>query len=116
MPEYRHGSHSVYEIRYLFVWLTKYRSMLGGARSYRLRELIKQTCDKYKIEIIKGNIRKDHVHMLGSCPQTLSLSQIMKYVKGRTSRMMQNKYREIRKRYWRKNFLARGNLYNSRKQ
>ena len=78
MAKYRNGSHTVYDIKYHFVWITKYRyKVLGGKIGHRLKELLIQGCDAKGIKIIKGSIQRDHVHMLLSCPANLSPSQIM---------------------------------------
>ncbi|MGL5514761.1 MAG: transposase, partial [Sporomusa sp.] len=47
MPtEYNKSSHSVYDIKYHIIWVTKYRyKILGGNMSKRLRELIRQGCE-----------------------------------------------------------------------
>ena len=44
--EYRYGSHTVFNIEYHFVWVTKYRyKVLTGDVGQRVRELIRQSCD-----------------------------------------------------------------------
>jgi len=101
MPEFRKGSHTVYDIQYHFVWTTKYRyKVMQGKIAERLRELIRQGCAARGIIIIKGSVSKDHVHMLMSCPPTMAPSQIMQYLKGRSSKMLQEEFPELRKRYW----------------
>jgi len=47
-----------------------------------------------------GNIGKDHVHMLVSCPPKIAPSKLMQYLKGRSSKMLQEEFEELRKRYW----------------
>lgn len=100
MAKYRSGSHTVYDIKYHFVWITKYRyPVLKGNVGFRLRDLLKQGCDAKGIKVIKGSIVKDHVHMLLSCPTNLSPSQIMQYLKGRSSHLLQEEFPELKKRY-----------------
>ena len=109
MAYYRNGSHTVYDIKYHFVWITKYRyKILRNDVAFRLRELLKQGCEAQKIKILEGNIAADHVHMLLSCPANLSPSQIMQYLKGRSSKFLQEEFQELRKRYWGKHMWARG--------
>ena len=83
MAEYRNGSHTKYDIKYHVVWVTKYRYKIMRDRriAERLKELIKQGCRARDIEIISGSISSDHVHMLISCPATMSPSQIVQYLK-----------------------------------
>ena len=109
MAKYRSGSHTVYDIKYHFVWITKYRyAVLRGNIAVRLRELLRQGCDAKGLEIIRGNISKDHVHMLLSCPSTMAPSQIARYLKGRSSHLLQDEFPELKKRYWGQRMWARG--------
>jgi putative transposase len=63
--EYRTGAHTKYKLEYHFVWVTKYRyQMLQGDLAIRLRELVRQTCGVFEIEIIRGVVSKDYVHIL----------------------------------------------------
>ena len=101
MPEFRKGSHTVCDIQYHFVWTTKYRyKILHGKIAERLRELLRQGCTAREITIIRGSVGKEHVHMLLSCPPTLAPCKIMQYLKGRSSKIMQEEFPELRKRYW----------------
>ena len=86
----RAGAHTQYDIEYHIVWITKYRyKILFGRVAERLRELLRQGCEAKNITIIKGNITPNHVHMLISCPPNLAPSQIMRYLKGRSSKKLQ---------------------------
>ena len=109
MAEYRSSSHTVYDIKYHFVWITKYRyKILRKNVAFRLRELLQQGCDARNIKILKGSIGVDHVHMLLSCPTNLVPSQIMRYLKGRSSKLLQDEFPELRKRYWGQHMWGRG--------
>ena len=109
MTNYRNGSHTVYEIKYHFVWITKYRyKILRGNIALRLRELLRQGCEAKEIQVIRGSISKDHVHMLLSCPATLAPSKIVQYLKGRSSRLLQEEFPDLKKRYWGQHMWARG--------
>ena len=107
--EYKKGSHTVYDIEYHFVWATKYRyKVLKGQIAERLREILRQGCQAHGLTIIRGNVGRDHVHMLLSCPPTLAPSKIMQLLKGRSSKMMQEEFEELRKRYWGQHLWATG--------
>jgi len=109
MAEFRKGSHTVYDIQYHVVWTTKYRyKILQGRIAERLRELIRQGCSAREITIIRGSVGKEHVHMLISCPPTLAPCKIMQYLKGRSSKMLQEEFPELRKRYWGQHLWAVG--------
>ena len=109
MPEYRKSSHATYDIKYHIIWVTKYRyKILGGKISKRLRELIRQGCDARGIVIVSGNISKDHIHLLLSCPPSLAPSKVVQYLKGRSSRLLQEEFPELKKRYWGQHLWGRG--------
>ena len=105
----RLGSHSVYKVQVHVVWSTKYRyHVLKGDIQSRTRDLLRQICDSMDIRILKGVVSKDHVHMHLSYPPKLSISDIMKRLKGRTSRILQQEYPELQKRYWGKHLWGIG--------
>jgi putative transposase len=107
--EYRTGSHTKYKIEYHFVWVTKYRyQVLQGDVAVRIRELVRQTCGFFEIEVIRGVVSKDHVHILVSAPPTMSPSDIMRRIKGRTSAKIFEEFPHLKKRYWGRHFWARG--------
>jgi len=105
------GSHTAYDIEYHVVWTTKYRyKVLQGKVAERLRELIRQGCEARNIKIVRGSIGKEHVHLLVSCPPTLAPSKMMQYLKGRSSRMLQDEFTELKKRYWGQHLWAPGDF------
>ena len=107
--EYREGAHTIYDLKYHLVWVTKYRyKILSGELSTRTRDLLRQVCMAREIKIIKGHVSRDHVHMLVSCPPKLSVSDMMQYLKGRSSHMLQREFPELKRRYWGQHLWARG--------
>ena len=109
MKNYRKTSHSIYDIKYHFVWITKYRKpILTGDIAIRTRELIREICKTMDIEIIKGHISKDHVHLLLSVPPFISASDVMKRIKGKTSRKLLSESKILAKKLWGRHLWARG--------
>jgi putative transposase len=75
---YRRSSHTVYQLHYHFVFITKYRKpVLRDSVGSSLRDLIREICRTNDIEIIRGHVRPDHVHLLLSVPPDLSPSRVM---------------------------------------
>ena len=109
MKDQRYGSHTVSRLTVHLVWVTKYRyKVLTGDIQKRCRELLIQICDTEDVRILKGVVSKDHVHMHIEYPPSLSLSNLVKRLKGRSSRILQREYTELRNRYWGKHFWAIG--------
>ena len=107
--KYRYGSHTVYNVEYHFVWVTKYRyQVLKGDVALRLRELVRQTCEAFEIEIKSGVVSNDHVHIMVSAPPHLAPSETMRRVKGRSAKKLFEEFPVLKKRYWGKHFWARG--------
>ena len=109
MNKSRYGSHTVSRLTAHIVWVTKYRyHVLKGDIQKRCRELLIQICDSEEVKILSGVVSKDHVHMHIEYAPKQSISEIVKRLKGRTSRMLQSEFPELQKRYWGKHFWAIG--------
>ena len=109
VQNYRKTSHSVYDIKYHIVWITKYRKpVLRGELSKRVRELIRQQCQQLDVEILQGHVSKDHVHIFVSVPPYLSVSDLVKQLKGKSSWKIMSEFKTISKQFWGRHFWARG--------
>ena len=107
--QYRHGSHTVYQCHYHFVFIPKYRkSILRGEVGTRLRDLVREICKSHDIVILKGHVRPDHVHLLLSVPPTLSPSRVMNAIKGKSSIRLMREFRTLNKTFWGRHLWARG--------
>ncbi len=105
----RKGSHTQYDIQYHLVWTTKYRyEVLTGKIAQRLRVLISQGCQARGITIIRGNITRNHVHLLISTTPNLSPSKIVQYLKGRSSKILQEEFPVLKRKYWGQHFWSPG--------
>jgi len=106
---YRKTSHSVYDLKYHLVWITKYRKqVLRGEIGLRLKELIKQSCDQMEVYILSGHIASEHVHLLVSVPPQIAISDLVQRLKGRSSRKMMQEFGELSRQFWGRHMWARG--------
>ena len=109
MVEYRKMSHSVSRMTVHLVWVTKYRyPVLQGDLQKRTRDLVIQICDSENVQILKGVVCKDHVHIHVEYRPSLSVSVLVKKLKGRTSRILQIEFPQLKKQYWGRHFWAVG--------
>jgi putative transposase len=109
MEEYRKISHSVSRLTVHIVWVTKYRyHVLKGDVQKRCRDLVIQICNAENVNILKGVVSKDHVHIHVEYPPSLSVSDMVKKIKGRTSRLLQQEFPALGKKYWGRHFWAVG--------
>ena len=109
MTAYRKGSHTVYQCHYHFVFIPKYRKpVLRGEVAVKLRDLVREVCKSYDIEILKGHVRPDHVHLLLSVPPTMSPSRVMNAIKGKSSIRLMRSFRELNRQFWGRHLWSRG--------
>ena len=109
MAEYQRGAHTVHDIKYHFVWVTKYRyPVLTGEVALSVREHIRRICMEQEVFILKGHVGRDHIHLLVSAPPNVAPADLMRFIKGKSSRMLFNEHPLLKKRYWGQHLWARG--------
>ena len=106
---YRHGAHRVFEIHLRLVWTTKYRKpIMTGEVAMRVRDLIRQVCRDEEVEIMKGHVSRDHVHLLVSIPPHVTISRLVQRLKGKSSHRLLGEFSHLRKHFWGRHVWARG--------
>ena len=106
---YRKAAHTTYSLHYHLVFITKYRKpVLRGDIGKRCRDLVQEICRTNDIEILKGHIRPEHVHLLLSVPPHLAPSRVMQAIKGKTSNRLMRDFRVLQKEFWGRHLWARG--------
>ena len=109
MEKQRTSGHTVSKLTVHIVWSTKYRySVLQGDIQKRCRSILKQICESEDVVILKGVVSKEHIHIHINYLPSLSVSDLVKKLKGRSSRKLQQEFPELRKRYWGQHFWAIG--------
>ena len=109
MSHQRVNGHTVSRLTVHIVWSTKYRyAILRGDIQKRCRQLLIQICDSEDIVILKGVVSSDHIHMHIEYRPSQDISTIVKKLKGRTSRKIQQEFPVLRKKYWGRHFWAIG--------
>ncbi len=101
--------HTMWRCQYHVVFAPKYR------RHARYREIkteigkiLRQLCKQKGVEIIEAEACPDHIHMLISIPPKYSVSQIMGYLKGKSSLMIFDRHANLKYKYGNRHFWARG--------
>ena len=109
MKEYRRGAHTVFEIHVHMVWRTKYRrGALTGEVALRVRDLIREICGQHEVTIMKGQVARDHVHLLVSIPPQVTISRLMQWLKGKTAYKLMAEFPHLHKQFWGRHMWARG--------
>jgi putative transposase len=87
-------------VTYHLVWCPKYRGrVLFGSVAERLGQLIHSKVEALRGEIVALEIQPDHVHLFASLPPTLTVPQILHWLKGYTSYVLRREFPQLRNRY-----------------
>ena len=101
--------HTSWRCQYHIVFAPKYRRMeIYGEIKVDIGKILRQLCQQKGIEIIEAELCKDHIHMLVSIPPKYSVSQIMGYLKGKSSLMIIDRHANLKYKYGNRHFWARG--------
>ena len=102
-------AHTTWECKYHLVFAPKYRrQIIYGKIKADVAQILSTLCKRKGIEIIEAECCKDHVHMLVRIPPKYSVSEIMGYLKGKSSLMIFEKHANLKYRYGNRHFWCRG--------
>ncbi|WP_430886731.1 IS200/IS605 family transposase [Francisella philomiragia] len=97
--QYRTNNNIVYSCKYHIIWCPKYRrKVLVGAVETRLKELVYEISSELKVEVIEVETDKDHIHILVEVDPQFGVSNYVKKLKGRTSRILRDEFPHLRQR------------------
>ena len=98
-----------WKCKYHVIFAPKYRrQIIYGKIKQDIGLMLRKLCAYKEIEILEAEARKDHVHMLLSIPPKYSISQVMGYLKGKSSLMIYEKYANLKYKYGNRHFWCRG--------
>ena len=102
-------AHTTWECKYHLVFAPKYRrQIIYGKLKADVGQILSTLCKRKGIEIIEAECCKDHVHMLVRIPPKYSVSEIMGYLKGKSSLMIFEKHANLKYKYGNRHFWCRG--------
>ena len=73
-----------------------------------VQTVFEQVCQWKDIELIEGKLRPDHVHLYLSIPPKYAVSDVVKWLKGKSASRAFQQFPSLYKRYWGGHFWARG--------
>ena len=79
-----------------------------GSVAERVRELIRGICKEHDVEIIKGHVSRDHVHLFVSVPPHLAISKLVQYLKGKSSYKLLQEDKNLSRQFWGRHLWGRG--------
>lgn len=102
-------AHTKRECKYHLVFAPKYRrQIIYGKIKADVAQILSTLCKRKGIEIIEVKCCKDHVHMLVRIPPKYSVSEIMEYLKGKSSLMIFERHANLKYKYGNRHFWCRG--------
>ena len=102
-------SHSKWNCKYHIVFAPKYRRMMiYGQIKVDIGKILRKLCEQKGVEIHEAECCPDHIHMLVSIPPSLSVSQFMGYLKGKSSLMIFDRHANLKYKYGNRHFWSRG--------
>ncbi|MRR34883.1 IS200/IS605 family transposase [bacterium] len=97
--KYKSNNNVVYSCKYHVVWTPKYRrDVLVDGADARLKEIIQQVCSETGSELLEMEVMPDHVHLLVEVDPQFGVHQLVKRIKGRSSRLLRQEFRWCRTR------------------
>ncbi len=102
-------SHLRYRCQYHIVFAPKYRrKVIYYELRQEIGEILRKLCKERKVELIEANACPDHIHMLVSIPPYMSVAQFVGYLKSKSALMIFDRHADLKYKYGRRNFWARG--------
>ncbi|HMM69823.1 MAG TPA: IS200/IS605 family transposase [Gudongella oleilytica] len=102
-------SHTTWECKYHLVFAPKYRrQIIYGRLKADIGKILRELCERKGIEIIEAECCIDHIHMLVRIPPKYSVSEIMGYLKGKSSLIIFDRHANLKYKYGNRHFWCRG--------
>lgn len=102
-------AHTTWNCKYHIVFAPKYRrQVIYGQIRTDIGKILRMRCERKDIEIIEAECCPDHIHMLVRIPPKYSVSEIVGYLKGKSSLMIFDKHANLKYKYGNRHFWCRG--------
>jgi len=101
--------HTRWRCQYHIVFSPKFRRLaIYNEIKVDIGKILRQLCQQKGIEIIEAELCPDHIHMLISVPPKYSISNVMGYLKGKSSLMIFDRHANLKYKYGNRHFWSRG--------
>jgi putative transposase len=105
------GPHPVTDLKTHLLWVSKYRRrFLTGHVAVRARDILRQIALEHEIEILTGRVSSDHVHLFVSYQPSQNISQLMQWLKDKSSQLLMFEFAQLRTQFQAGQLWARGYL------
>ena len=98
-------AHTKWECKYHLVFAPKYRRrIIYGELRQEIGQILRDLCNRKGVEIIEAEACPDHIHMLVRIPPKHSVSEIMGYLKGKSSLIIFDRHANLKYKYGNRHF------------
>ena len=102
-------SHTSWNCKYHIVFAPKYRrQIIYGRIKEDIGKILRDLLTRKNINIIEAELCPDHIHMLIEILPKYSVSDIMGYLKGKSSLIIFDRHAHLKYKYGNRNFWCRG--------
>ena len=102
-------AHTSWNCKYHIVFAPKYRrQVIYGRLKQDIGKTLRDLCERKGINILEAECCPDHIHMLLEIPPKYSVSQIMGYLKGKSSLIIFDRHANLKYKYGNRHFWCRG--------
>ena len=102
-------AHTKWECKYHIVFAPKYRrQVIYKDIKADVGQILGTLCRRKGIEIMEAQYMPDHIHMLVSIPPKYAVSEVVGYLKGKSSLMIFEKHANLKYKYGNRHFWCRG--------
>jgi REP element-mobilizing transposase RayT len=102
-------AHTTWECKYHIVFAPKFhRKIIYKQIKADVARILSELCKRKDIEIIEAEACPDHVHMFVRIPPKYSVSEVMGYLKGKSSLMIFERHANLKYKYGNRHFWCRG--------
>ena len=109
MNDIKSLSHSKWRCKYHIVFAPKYRRLeVYGKLKADIGEILRKLCEQKNVNIVEAQACPDHIHMLVEIPPSLSVSQFVGFLKGKSSLMIFDRHANLKYKYGNRHFWCRG--------
>lgn len=97
--KFKSNNNITYSCKYHVVWCPKYRrKVLIDGVDTRLKEILQEVATEKQAEIIEVEVMPDHVHLLVEVDPQFGISKLVKFMKGRSSRLLRQEFPRLKSR------------------
>lgn len=99
MNPFKSSRNVFFSCKYHVIFCPKYRrKVLVDGIDVRLKEIMMQVATELQVDILELEVMPDHVHMLCEVDPQFGIHKFVRFIKGRSSRLLRQEFPKLRSR------------------